>query len=683
MKPKLTLMQKIKNMINDNRLGSDIRSRIMLMLSIIIISFSVYLYLSQKKSLYQNGSKITTDLTANYLASVMSKYNETVTACRTFAATFTGVKEKNKPLNISRKDAVSIIRSGIDFCNWSYYFGFCWQPDAFDNNDAKFANDSLFGKYKGRLAVFAKVNQVTQDNNIKKISIDTTFSVNFSQYNECIKNNGVIAFPPEYIDFNGESHLAIPLYIPIIDNTGISYGAIITYLSVEYLFDLTNNFIKQNNENLNVTLFDNKGCQIVNSTDYQMSGKHINTIQETFENHGDSIEIDQDDLLIRAKNTHIDQCHSIWTATVSMPESEIYKTLYIRLIQIILMGLMFAIFAVAASTYIGYIIGHPIKEIVFAFKKFSRGYLNVSYDFKPKNDNEISDFAISFKEMMANISRMVKDIKESSLKINKSGKDLSANAAETAETANSQATAAEEVTTAMESMVSIIEQNAKNSKETELIAAKTVESVIKADKSVSVTVESMKIISQRIDIINEIASRTDLLAVNAAIEAARAGEYGKGFAVVATEIRKLAERCQTAAQEIDDLTLNGVNQAENSGILLKELVPEMNRTSRLVKDITDSCIEQSSTAVQVNNAIRQLNMMTQQNATTADKLAGSAKDQQLQAENLESAIAVFKYDNDNTAEIAALNAQAESILERISQLRDEDKNMTAEKETKD
>ena len=152
----------------------------------------------------------------------------------------------------------------------------------------------------------------------------------------------------------------------------------------------------------------------------------------------------------------------------------------------------------------------------------------------------------------------------------------------------------------------------------------------------------MEQIVDKISFVNEIARQTNILALNAAIEAARAGEYGRGFAVVADEVRKLAERSRLASVEIDKISKNGMKVAENAGTLLADLVPEIRRTAQLVKEISFSCGEQNSGAMQINSAIQQLNTVTQQNAAASEELATAAEELSVQAMQLKDMIAFFK-----------------------------------------
>ena len=249
---------------------------------------------------------------------------------------------------------------------------------------------------------------------------------------------------------------------------------------------------------------------------------------------------------------------------------------------------------------------------------------------------------MALERMVVKLREFVIDALSASGNVASGSEQLSSSATQLSQGATEQASAAEEASASMDEMAANVKQNADNASQTEKIARQSSRDAEASGAAVTKAVQAMETIAQKITIVQEIARQTDLLALNAAVEAARAGEHGRGFAVVASEVRKLAERSQTAAQEIGALSNDTVKSAREAGEMLAKLVPDIKKTAELVEEITAACREQDIGATQVNQAIQQLDKVTQQNASASEEVSSTSEELSGQAERLQSTIAYFK-----------------------------------------
>jgi methyl-accepting chemotaxis protein len=286
-----------------------------------------------------------------------------------------------------------------------------------------------------------------------------------------------------------------------------------------------------------------------------------------------------------------------------------------------------------------------MNEITTAAEQVAGGNLTVTLKERSAQDKLMQALAA----MVAGLTRTVSEIRSIAGEVASASQSISTASVQVSKGASSQAAAAEEASSSMEEMVSNIKQNADNAQQTDKIANKSAKDAQESGKSVLEAVAAMKEIANKISIIEEIARQTNLLALNAAIEAARAGEHGKGFAVVAAEVRKLAERSQKAAAEINQLSSTTLRVSEKSGEMLDKLVPDIQRTAELVQEISAASKEQDTGAEQINKALQQLEQVIQQNASAAEEMASTTEELTGQSEQLVSALSFFRTDDEEDA----------------------------------
>jgi methyl-accepting chemotaxis protein len=278
-----------------------------------------------------------------------------------------------------------------------------------------------------------------------------------------------------------------------------------------------------------------------------------------------------------------------------------------------------------------------MNDITSASEEIANGNLTVTLRERSPQDKLMQALG----SMVAGLTQTVSDIRAIAGEVSAASQSISTASIQVSKGASAQAAAAEEASSSMEEMVSNIKQNADNAQQTDKIANKSAKDAQESGKSVLEAVAAMKEIANKISIIEEIARQTNLLALNAAIEAARAGEHGKGFAVVAAEVRKLAERSQKAAGEINQLSANTLKVSEKSGEMLDKLVPDIQRTAELVQEITAASKEQDTGAEQINKALQQLEQVIQQNASASEEMASTTEELTGQSDQLVSALSFF------------------------------------------
>lgn len=316
-----------------------------------------------------------------------------------------------------------------------------------------------------------------------------------------------------------------------------------------------------------------------------------------------------------------------------------YQTARMRMILLFAVS---AVIALAAATMILIGISRGLKQSVAFAQAVAEGDLRKSPTLK--GNDEVTDLLRAQGDMIVKLREVVGTVNSAARNVASGSTQMAATAEELTQGATQQAASTEESSAAVEQMAANIKQSSDNASLTETIATKSANDARVSGKAVAEAVQAMQTIADRIMIVQEIARQTDLLALNAAVEAARAGEHGRGFAVVAAEVRKLAERSQTAAAEISSLSASTVRTAASAGEMLLGLVPDIEKTSALVTEITVASRELATGSAQISVSIQQLDKVTQENTSSAEELSSSATELASQADALAEAMGFFRTD---------------------------------------
>ena len=219
-------------------------------------------------------------------------------------------------------------------------------------------------------------------------------------------------------------------------------------------------------------------------------------------------------------------------------------------------------------------------------------------------------FGNAFLDMVSRLAGVVSELRGMVSGLAAAAGQVSSTAASLSSGTSEVAAAVQESLSSLEELSASIGHNADNAREMEQVALGAADRAQESGHAVTAAVEAMRAIADKISIIEEIAYQTNLLALNAAIEAARAGEHGRGFGVVASEVRKLAERSQAAAQQVGGLASSSVKVAERSGHLLRELLPAIDKTAGLVKRVATASREQRTGVERINGAMARVDEVT-------------------------------------------------------------------------
>jgi methyl-accepting chemotaxis protein len=320
--------------------------------------------------------------------------------------------------------------------------------------------------------------------------------------------------------------------------------------------------------------------------------------------------------------------------------------------------------SLAGAAYISATITRPIDAAVHVAQTVSAGDLRSLIEVE--TTDETGKLLLALKQMNDSLTGIVGEVRIGTDAIATASGQIAAGNLDLSSRTEEQASSLEETAASMEELTSTVKQNAENARQANALALSASEVASKGGAVVAQVVDTMSTINDSsrriadiITVIEGIAFQTNILALNAAVEAARAGEEGRGFAVVAGEVRSLAHRSASAAKDIKALISDSAEKVESgsrlvdeAGQTMGEIVASVRRVTDIMNEILAATLEQSAGIEQINQAVVQMDDVTQQNAALVEEAAAASDAMQKQAGRLAEVVSVFRLRGEAQAQTA-------------------------------
>lgn len=333
-----------------------------------------------------------------------------------------------------------------------------------------------------------------------------------------------------------------------------------------------------------------------------------------------------------------------------------------RNIIIIISILVIIVLITIITIYSKRIIVKPIIDLSSSLRMLAEG--DISWDVPLvylNSKDEWGDIAKSVDLILKSLNKIIGEVNKSSIEIKNAANEVASGNHDLSKRTESQAASLEETSSSMEEMAAAIKSSANNSVSGNEIMVSSKNAVENAaviientTKSIEEVYEASSKITAITKIIESIAFQTNILALNAAVEAARAGDQGKGFAVVASEVRNLAQTTQDSVKNISTLILDAedkikkaTDSAKKSQELFSDIQTRIDKTAGIMKDISVTAVEQQSGVEQVNKAVIDMDMLTQQNAALVEEATAASETLKDKANTLAEMMIFFKLHSQN------------------------------------
>jgi methyl-accepting chemotaxis protein len=568
--------------------------------------------------------------------------NQAIETGKTMSNIFLAMKENNS----TREEVEQVIKKILSTNDGYEAVWIMWEPNAFDGNDLKYLNYKAYEQSNGTFNLsYYKSNS--------SIVLEPGLTSQYSEdYYKLPKSNHEITlidpYDYSYTGNDKDNVYETTISVPIIDN-GVFYGVIGIDITLDKLLKITEGshlfktgFAAIISHELQVSAHPDSKYIKKNISEIIKDNEIIDKIKlgKAFETQERS-STSGNKVIRYFTPVHLNGFSKSWTTMTEVPLKEVYEKVTIIIQLMFFNGLVILILLGIRLYFISRNISAPIIRGSKLAKQIAAGDLTSTIEVEKRKD-EIGELSRALETMSLKLVEVVGGIKDGANAITSASIQMSTTAEEFSQGASEHASTIEEVSSTMEEVACMIEMSAKNAQETEHISLSAQQSIRDVMQGAVEAMEANKVISSKIGIINEIAFQTNILALNAAVEAARAGEHGLGFAVIADEVRRLADISKLAAIEIVKLSANSLKLSEISSQKMIQLLPEIEKSTNLVVEISQSSLQQSQGIMQVNTSVFEMNNVAQVNASASEMMASNAEELASQAESLNELVSFFK-----------------------------------------
>ncbi|QKG79624.1 methyl-accepting chemotaxis protein [Tenuifilum thalassicum] len=613
--------------------------------SIFIIISTLVLFSTKnaQRVAIDNAKSEAVAVSINYADQIKHRMNKAMLSARSLANALSYVAIYGTKNAITREQVQRM--AGQVLLSDSDYLGFtiCFEPDAFDGKD------SLYVNKPGHDASGRFISYLTKSDTggfVVEPLIDYTNSEKAPWYYRPKELQTDFVTEPIHYPVQGKMVYMVSFMAPIIGN-----GKFLGVTGIDYTIDFIQDLVSKSyllERGAKIAILSNEGIFVASTIDPEQIGKSLKDYEpDDFVNQlkllksGEVLKEEKDGWLNVFVPIYVGNSKLPWQLRLAIPMSYITANAQSLMWYQIILGLIMMVIGISLLIFALRKIVKPLYKLVDVTDRVAEGDLSMQLNDKVTND-EIGKIFLAMKNMVEKLRDMIMGIRDSAQSFTQAASQLSQGSILLSERTNEQASSVEEISSSMEEMVLSIQKNTNNTKETEKFAMMAAERGKIGNKSVISAVKSMMLINEKINLITDIAFQTNMLAINAAVEAARAGEQGKGFAVVASEVRKLAEHSKAVADEIGQFASSSVATAEQVGKEFETILPLIEKTAQLIKDIASTSLDQNSGATMVGDSIKQLNELTLHNASLAEEIASSAEELSSQAQQLFEMVENFK-----------------------------------------